>query len=182
MANNLFPLICHVICKQVLPHAALGARHFSHLTLHLSSYSVKLPLAPGCRFPPCRAQGRWSNSPSSGKLPNIDKMQIREKESGRPQVLQASCRTLHEGMSVQAAAFEPSHKHQQCCYFSWRWKDSSPAHPASPPFTAPERSRPCCKQGAPRHITDTKDSNGHNQSTDKCKATGTPSKAYCTSG
>lgn len=61
MANNLFPLIFHSTRKQVLPHAALGARHCTHPTLHLSSCSAKLPPAPACRFPPCGAQPRWNH-------------------------------------------------------------------------------------------------------------------------
>lgn len=173
MANNPFPLISHVSCKQVLPHAAPGARRCTHLTLHLSSYSTKLPLAPGSRFPNA-AEPSQGNDQTSAKRGSW-RRSARCRGCARPVLGYEACSALWAmGYRYQQQLLSlPTSSNSAAVCSCGCWKDPSSSAPFHiPPSTSSEGSRPCCKGRTPLHIPATEDS-----STEECEATSTPVNA-----
>lgn len=97
-ASNHFLSILRAICKRVLPHAAPGAatRTFQPHNPSPFSYSTKLPVAPGCRCPPCGARRHRGTPRGAGKPPGLSQTQTPGKESSRVQAPQASRRATRQ--------------------------------------------------------------------------------------
>lgn len=187
MANNLFPLLFHAICKQVLPHPALGARHFSHLTLHLSSYFAKLPLVPGCHLPPCGAKAWWTISPSSRKLPkhrqNADPGEEQQYTAGSSGLVLCceACAALCTrgcGSGRQLSSLPTSTKGAVISQGVGR---SPPLHILRAPTFHLPRGVTSLLQTREHHCMSLMPRTGTDM-TDKCKAFSTPGKAHSTSG